>query len=315
MYYYFSADFPAAMKLNGIYVGELHETVKAMNVNALSPPLIEICPLGLSAGSINFILNDDLLISPTENLSVTDLKGGYLLKFTKRQKWQEFKILAQEKLPHAVITVFYDGTLKLSIETEKDFFAKTFDFCIDSAEIIPFTLNGVNVIAIKLCGKTDILCVYDLSSKIKELFFRPVHSFTTDGEFTTTEKLCDMAKHQITCSWTLDNGCLIERTRSVTRSNKFDLSRLNEKLIPYAFIEEFIAGGNIDDYTTGNVKEHADSLGGFLGNFIGVMPPPTFRTIEEVGLIYKKKENLYYAEYFTFDLDGRKICNIKKCDR
>lgn len=315
MYYYFSADFPAAMKLNGIYVGKLHETVKAMKLSTQDAPLIELCPLGLSTGGVNFILNEDLLINSAENLSVTDLKGGYLLKFTRRQNYQEFKIFAQEKLPYAVVTVFNDGSLKLSIESEKDFFAKTFDFCIDTAEIIPFTLNGVNVVAIKLCGKIDILCLYIVSPDIKELFCRPVHSFTTDGEFSTTEKLCDMAKHQITCSWTLNDGTLKERTRSVTKSDKFDLSRLPKKLIPYAFIEELFAGGNIDDYTTGNVKEHADSLSGYLGDFIGVMPPPTFRNVEEVGLIYKKKDNLYYAEYYTFDFDGRKICNVKKSDR
>ena len=314
MYYYFSADFPVAMKLNGIYVGELQSTVKAMNIDAQNAPLIEICPLGINCATLNFILNDNLLSAPPDGLLVTDLKGGYLLKFTKRQNNSQFKVLSQTKLPYAVITVFNDGALKLSIETENDIFAKTFEIYTDSAEIIPFTLCGVRSVAIKLCSNVDVLCVYSLNENITELFCRPVHDFTTDGEFTTTERLCDMAKHQITCAWELDNGILKERKRTVTRSQKFDLSRLSEKLIPYAFIEEFATGGEIDCYVTDSVKENANFLGGYLGDFIGVMPPPIFRSPEEVGLIYKKKDNLFYTEYYTFEFEERKICNIKKCD-
>ena len=236
MYYYFSADFPSAIKLNGIYIGELQSTVKAIDIQAETFPLIEICPLKVNSITLNFILNDDLLTNPPERLIVTDLKGGYLLKFCEKQRKHGFNVISQKKLPYAVITVFNEDGLKLSIETPNDFFAKTLNINTQSVEIEPFTLCGKKAVAIKFDEKNPLLCVYLIEEKITELFFRSVDTFSIDGEFTTTERLSDMAKHKITCSWTLEQNVLTEKLRSVTSSEKFDINKLHIRLLPYAFI-------------------------------------------------------------------------------
>ena len=60
------------------------------------------------------------------------------------------------------------------------------------------------------------------------------------------------------------------------------------------------------------MKEHADKLKGFLGDFIGVMPPPKFRNPDEIGLIYKISDDRFKVTYITAELNGEKITNIKK---
>ena len=43
MYYYFTSDYPAVLKLNGLYLGSIKDTVKSLSAN--QPPFIEVCPL------------------------------------------------------------------------------------------------------------------------------------------------------------------------------------------------------------------------------------------------------------------------------
>ena len=87
---------------------------------------------------------------------------------------------------------------------------------------------------------------------------------------------------------------------------------INEKLVPYAMLEELLVGGNVKPYLTGTVLENCDKLPSFFGDFIGVMPPPFFRNSQEVGLIYKNATNKYTVEYFTFEYTEKKLSGIKK---
>ena len=143
---------------------------------------------------------------------------------------------------------------------------------------------------------------------------REVDGYSTDGEFTTVENYKDMAKHTVTTVWDLNNGSFKQGSVKIEKDEKFSTELLPDKLIPYAFLEALSTGDAVDEYITGNVKDNADKLSGFFGDFIGVMPPPTFRNIDEVGLIYSCASNVYRADYFTFELSNGKISNIKKAD-
>ena len=314
MYYFFSSNYPAVIKLNGIYYGEITDTLKSINIETQDLPFIEVCPLNGIAEPLNFLLCDDFLSYPPDNVCVTDLVGGYMLKFNATTKKQQFSVINQQKFSNAVVTVFNDNGLKISVETPSDFFAKSLNMPADSAEITPFTLNGCNLIAVNFSGGKNVLAVYSLDRKVNELFFREVFSYSLDGGLTTVEKLTDMAKHVITVNWELTNHLLTEKSRSVNRSEKFKIDNLPKPLLPYAFIEELYASGQVLDYLSNGIKENADKLCAYFGEFIGVMPPPIFRSPEELGLIYKISSNKYSVKYFTFELEDRKICNIKKSD-
>ena len=314
MYYFFSSNYPAVIKLNGIYYGEITGTVKSINIETADLPFIEVCPLNGIAEPLNFLLSKDFLSSPPDNVCVTDLNGGYMLKFNAPPKRQEFSVITQRKFSNAVVTVFHDNGLKISVETPNDFFAKSLNLQADGAEITPFNLSGYNLIAVHFTGEVNVLAVYSLDGKISELFFREVFSYSLDGCFSTTENLTDMAKHCITVNWELSNGSLTEKSRTVKRSEKFQTENLPEPLLPYAFMEELYASGQVLDYLSDGIKENVDKLIEYFGSFIGVMPPPIFRKPKEVGLIYKVSANKYTVKYYIFELENRKICNIKRTD-
>lgn len=314
MYYYFTCNYAAAIKINGIYYGTLCETVKSLRIDGDFAPLIEICSLNGRAQNVNFILDEQFLCTPPDNILLTDLKGGYLIKINQTETRADFNIINQQKFNGAIVTVFNENGLKISIETGYDFFAETLNLCVDNAEIIEFYLGNEHFIAVHLKSEKPLLLVYNLSKPIKKVFCREVDEFATSPTFTTTEKMSDIAKHIITSTWDFSNGQFIRKELSCKCAQDFDAEKLNENVLPFAFFEEVYAGGNYENYLSDDLSKNADKLKGFLGEFIGVIPPPKFRNDNEVGLIYKKTENKYSAEYYSVCIENNKITNIKKTD-
>ncbi len=311
MYFYFSSAYPSALKLNGAYLGTLGKSVKACNLDLSTPTLIEVCPLCEGETGATVILDDGFNGNITSG-SVTDLRGGYLIKFNRTCRGGEFKVFAQEKFPDAGVTVFNDGGLKISIETPSDFFAEEIRENISSAVVQKNALDGHAVIAVELKGEKSMLYLFKIDGVIEKIFEGEIDSFSFENGFTTTEKFLDMAKHEVIKEWRINNGVFTEKTRKVTRSENFEPNAIPVRLLPFAFIEEFLTGGDILPYLDESIKENADKFSGYLGEALGVMPPPLFRSIDEVGLIYKVADNRYRVDYFTFEFKEKKICNVKK---
>ena len=313
MYFCFSSTHPAVVKIDGIYFGNVYLEPKSCNFDDSHLPFIEICPLNGCSTGMNFFPNEEFLSNPPESVSVTNLKGGYLINLFNPPTKKEFTVIAQEKSPYLVVTVFSENGDKLSIETPNGFYSETFPFCVHSAEIRSINLDGKDFLLI-VCHLDDgqFINVYDLDGKTIKLFGKEVSDFKTDGQFTTTIYYRDVAKHCVCSTWEYKNGKINEKSRSVTCSDNFDKDKLACEIIPYAFLEELLVGGDVDCFLTGSIMENKNKLKGFFGDFIGVFPPPVFRSFNEIGLIYRKGNNRYSVEYFVFGLDGKKINSIKK---
>ncbi len=311
MYYYFSAKFASILKINGVYYGQINQTTKRVEILDRNP-FIEVCPLELEHYPFSFILSDDFLLSPPKSVSVVDLKGGYFIEFNFLQDNSPFSILIQEKFNYAVVTVFKENGLKVSIETPSDFYAETLAFSTQSAKITPFTLANKHLVAISFSGAETLLNCYLLENNIQKVFSKKVIDYSFNNGFSSTEEFVDIAKHKLTIRWTINDDKLVKQDFSLARTKDFCPQDLPEHLIGYAFLEELVCGGEITDYLADSVKENKDFLTGFLGEFLGVMPPPDFRERNEIGLIYRCTENKYKVEYFTFEIQDKKIYNIKK---
>ncbi len=312
MYYYFSSEYPAVLKLNGIYYGLINDSVKAINLLD-GQTFAEICPLDGKGQSVNFMLVLGGKIV-NEKLSVTDLKGGFLIKALMCEQNTQFNILTQRKFDDAVITVFNDNGLKVSVETPTDFFADNFELRAQSAEIFRTDNFGVKLLAVKFNGNKTSLVAYAINQKINKIFFDHVDDFSLDENFITHKSYRDMAKHSVKTEWEYLNGKLTAKKHTVTCGKRLEVPTLHTRLLPYAFFEELLVGGNVEPFLSPSMQKNAKHLKGYLGEFIGVMPPPIFRKIEEIGLIYKVGEKDYQVNYCTVDLENHLICNVKKAD-
>lgn len=310
MYYYFSSEFPSAIKLNGIYLGYITDTVKCIDVDAKGA-FIEICPTSQNCNAINFTLDDSFVQNPPTNVTVTDMKGGYLIKFLRPNYDPNFKVICQQKFSDLVATLFNENGLKLSLETPTDFFADNFCLQVKNGELIKTDVLGAPILCLRLLGEKQYLACYLYKEKIKKIFFDQIESFDFENGFSTTKKFVDIQKHTVTTEWQLKNDLLIVKSKTVQNAPSFNIEKLNAKLLPFAMLEELLVGGNVLPYLNEGMQQNAQKLKGYLGNFIGVMPPPLFRSIDELGLVYPNGDRKYIVKYFTFELDDRKICNIK----
>lgn len=316
MYFYFFSEYPAAVKLQGIYYGKIDRSVKFCRLS-YPLPLVEICPLTDAGNYYTFFPDEKFLSAPPEYLSVTDLKGGYMLRFSASAKKDGFKILAQEKFSELSLTVFSDNGYKLSVETVNGSYIEELDFKpLSVTASMGVTGNAGLLFCEFLTEKGKILQVYK-TADVTLLLKKEYVEFTVfeDG-FALTEKLFDIAKHKIVYYFTFDGKSVAENRakREVTADGNFCPEDLVAGVIPYAFCEEFSVGGDYGYYLSDEIKENADKLGEYLGNFIGVTTPPAFKEQDRVGLVYKKGERTYSVEYFLFDLEGGKIVNVKKVD-
>ena len=312
MYFYFTGEYKSAIKINGTFYGVLSQAFKTLRIDN-GCPLIEICPLEKSGQTINLILDEEFLSSPPNGVSVTNLKGGYLLKFYKKYNDNEFKIITQQKFADCIATLFNENGLKLSIETKDDFYAETFSFNASNAQISRFELNGNKFLCLFFEDNSNLI-IYNIGTTTKKVFSREVKEFSTDKSFITTESYKDIAKHQIKTEWAYELGEFVAKNINATFSPNFSIKNLHPKLIPYAFLEALSLGAEWKDYLYSHILENADKLKGFFGEYFGVIPPPTFRKENEVGLVYKIKENLYSVDYYTFETIDNLISNIIKVE-
>ncbi len=309
MYFYFNSERPAVLKIDGELQGTANGE-KCFNFNGA--PLVELCPLCTSETPSCFYLNDEFLSCPPDGFAVTDMRGGYYVLRTFRKTQTAFSVLAQKKFPDAIITVFTENGLTASIETPRGSFAETLFIDAESANVSRERINGTDVIFITLkTAAKKVLCAYSLNP-VRRVFTREVDGFEITSEaLITKEKLNDIAKHEITVAWKATD-VFKEISREAVCSPSFGADRVCDLILPYVFAEEFFAGGDFRRYLEDSVKENADKLGGFFGEFIGVCPPPFFRDYKEVGLIKKRGKNAYYIDYFIFETENGKISGLKK---
>ena len=312
MYYYFASNFPSAVKINGAFLGVISNETKFCDVDS-NDAFVEICSLSPAEPNVNFLLNNEFLLNPPDNVAITDLKGGYLIKCNSLCLNEKFSLLAQEKTDLFIASVFTDNGLKISIETPYDFFADQIRLTVKRAKIEYFSLNNHKFVLVCLISDKQHIIVYDVTNKIEKVLLKEVFSYSIQSGFETIEKLQDIAKHEIKTEWTFDEKFTAKNV-TISTSPDFTLNSLPLPVIPYAFAEELLTSGNVLCYLSDKMKPNADKLKGYLGDFIGVMPPPIFREDNEVGFIYKLTENKYEVKYHTFELFDGKINNINSCD-
>ena len=311
MYYYFSSSYPAIIKINGIYFGEISKSVKFINIDDESS-FVEVCPLLEDFSNVNFILNKEFLSSTHSFISITDMKGGYLINFLPNYQKKEFIVYNQQKFPNAVFTCYAENGNKLSIESQSDFLIENVNFYFDNVNVFCHK-NYFNLFFVVFIGEKTLVNVYKITDKIERVFSSVCDEFNKE-DLSLKTLFCDMSKHVVVKKLVISNDSIKEEIESITKKKQLSYSNLNPLLIPYAFLENFLLGDEHLVFLSDNIKENADKLKDYFSNFIGIMPPPFFRDSNQIGLIYKISNNKFEVKYFTFSLSGQKIENISQID-
>lgn len=307
MYYYFSAITPLFLRLGGANFGVISEGVRAVNVDGA--PLIELIPLSYGSCSFNFFPTDEFLCSPPEFASVTDMQGGYLIKILNFPAKKGFGSIKQERLGNALVTVFNDDGYKISIDSPNGFYTEALPFSFTDVQISPLTLSGKSFICAIFKGERLFIDLYD--EKCEKVFSTVADEFSLNGGLFVSELKNDIAGHKIERSFDFSGENIVEINRKVCFTKPFSIFSLPEKVLPFAFLEELLIGGDVSSYLSDELNGKTQKIKDFFGNFIGVSPPPTFRSFDEVGVVYRTGDRTYKVEYASFSVENRKITNFK----
>lgn len=312
MYYYFHSDANCAVKLNGIYYGIIGKTIKGVRVDGDFCPFVEIIPASGKKGGYSFLLGKEVLTAPFSGLTVTDLKGGYLLNFTDVETDDEFYSVKEEKIYDTDVKIFNDKGIIIAVTNRCGKTKERVCFYDKQVTVTPFSFCGSPVIAVFFENEKR-LYLFDVASVPRKIFENKVSAFSVKGDFATKYVLPDMAKHTVIVYYNYDGKNLSEKNRTVSAQKDFSIISLPQNLVPYAMMEALLAGDDLTPFLTGKTAENKDRIKGFFGEFTGITPPPAFKPQELLGVVRKISDKIYSVEYFSFEFEDGKICNIKKC--
>ncbi len=301
---YFLSSRPCALTLNDAYFGISDRFERFAEISLKDNVFVRFTPE--NAQPIGFFLNESVRFSPPTGCEVYLLENAlaiYARDFPPSDL--TLKILKQKRFEKNLITLFYQGELQLSIETEKGFFVSTLPPAFENSELI--FESGVFIL------KTpNILAVYTLSGECA-LMENVISCSIEAGTLYAVLPLSDSLGRVADCAWELSEQgvtrtkCTLLQSR--TKSGESDPETLKAELLPFAFFESVLLGANYASFLSDDLAPQADKLKGYLGDFCSV----TLTDDPSVcGLVYKKADRLFEIVHFSVTLENGKITDIKR---
>ena len=301
---YFLSYIPAAMKLNGIYVGTIDGFERHVELDPEDGILAEIIPDG-NLQPVNFFLNERFFYNPPEFADVYHMDGDALVYMREYSpKGVNINVIYQTRFCGNLVTVFSQGGVYLSIEGAEY-----------SLELLPLQFSDIRAEERTIAGRS-VLALYAgeylliISDYGKKIFLNRIESaeFGETLKITAAFETCTAAKAECEYSYDGERLTLISAETVETRTPE-------EDIIHFAFFESVLTRGNFIDYLSDDLKPKAGDLQSYLGGFVSVAIPHekfylVHGDIKCAGLVYPKSKNLFEIKYFAVDIEHGKISNI-----
>ncbi len=301
---YFLSSRPCALTLNDAYFGLTDRFERFSEISLKDNVFVRFTPE--NAQPIGFFLNESVLHNPPVGCEV------YLLENAIAIYAQGFppcdltlKIVKQKRFEKSLITLFYQGELHGSIETEKGFFISTLPPAFENSELLfesgLFILKAPNMLAVYTLSGERVLMENTLSCKVEA------------GMLYATLPLSDSLGRVADCAWEMSEKgvtrtkCTLLQSR--TKSGESDPETIKAELLPFAFFESVLLGADYVSMLSDDLAPQADKLKGYLGDFCSV----TLTDDPSVcGLVYKKAERLFEIVHYTVSIENGKITDIRR---
>lgn len=294
---YFLSAIPCALRVNGLFFGTVNTFERFADCSLKDNLFIEFLPENFAP--IRFFLTENIRFSAPEGCEVYLLRDGIAL-YARDFLYPDtrLQILSQIKKENLLITFFRQGKTQLCAEWNTGFFTSEFpEFLFPcQAEL----LDGI----LLLRGENGV-AVYDEEGKILLCEKTVSHSF--EGNILQARlPLSDRLGRFADCQWRLEKGGCIREKFTLLQSAEKEIP--TGELIPYAFFESVLFGGDYTQFLSEELTQKADGIPSFLGEYESVVltERPT-----ECALIRRKGERIFEASYFTVELQNKRICDIK----
>lgn len=303
---YFLSERPAALKLNGTYMGVIDSFERFADVDPADKILAEAVPDG-DALPLSFFIDDKLFKAPPDFLDVYLLGGDavvYVSRYERRSRG--LKVISQTTFSGGQYTLFStDGRVYLNCERGEKCALYELPHCLENAEFREERCGGRPVLVLSGGGYLTVI-----SEDGRRVFYNPAESYGCGDKLTVTVNFNTCAGCRAECVFGYDGQSFtLESSRTEERVPPA------ENVLHFAFFESVLTRGDYKKYLCDELKKDADALPGFLGGFVDVSVPyrkfyDLHGDIKAAGLVYPQLKNLFTVKYFAVDMDGGKITNI-----
>lgn len=288
----FLSAVPCALTVGGAYCG-ITDTFDRYAEIRLKDNLFA-CFSPQNALPLGFFLNERLFFSPPEGVEVYLLRDGasvYAKDFPARSP--DVRIVAQERFLSDLVTVYFQGKVYLSIDTDGGFFVQPLSLRYESAEIKKrdglFFIEGKNA-----------LCIFN--ARGKKLFDEEINGYSYEGDVLKAELPLYGGGRVLRGEWALtDEECF--------SASKKTFGASDEGLKTYDFFENFRTGVDVMQVLSDELKADGDFLRSFLGDYEHVFPCDDEN---ECGVLRKKGARIFEADYFRAEWKEDKITDLQK---
>ena len=144
----------------------------------------------------------------------------------------------QQNFNYALATLYTDTLLKLSIETNSDFYIEDINFAPTTSRIDYFVMNNNKFILLHLTGSSQLLNIYHLTDKIKKVFSMAIDDYSINEALEISINYIDVLKHSVKYFFEFKNDCFTLIKQEVIR--KSGLNTFNNDLLKFMFFEELL---------------------------------------------------------------------------
>ena len=301
---YFLSYLPAALKLNGLYVGTIDGFERHIELDPADNVLAEIVPCD-NLQQLNFFLNEKFFKAPPSFADVYLMDGGALVYIREYGvKDVKLNVIYQTRFFGNLITVFAQGGIYLSIEGA-EYNLTPLPLSFSELRAAQNTISGREVLV--LYGGNQAVII---SENGKTVFMNAAEKleFGENLKVTAGFETCTAAKAECIYSYDGNELTLISSKTVETRPPE-------KEILHFAFFESVLTRGDYTKYLDEELKPRAEDLKSYFGEFVSVTVPPEkfylkHGNILAAGLVYPKSKNLYEVKYFAVDITDDKISNI-----
>lgn len=285
---FFLSEEPCALFAGGAYLGVVDGFERSAELDPADCLFLEFIPNSRYL-PVRFVFDENFLIDPPEQIELYFLENAVCIRaagFVRAD--QSLTVLFQQRFQSAMLTLTLQGKLQLFFSGKT---SKLIDLpnclsdCKAEETAFGYLLRSENAFAlISFTGELLLASEGKVISKEKTLVAEvPFH---------------DCLQHTALCEW--KDGVLVScKIRSSLPPTQATLA--------LALFESLLIGADCVPFLTEEMREKAEFLREFLGDFCSVA---LCEKPDKIGLVYKRRERIFSVRYFRVETEGEKIKNI-----
>lgn len=285
---FFLSEQPCALFAGGAYLGIVDGFERFTELDPKDCLFFEFVPLN-GYLPVRFILDERFLLSPPPEIELYFLENAICVRAVNfLLADQSLKVLWQKRFGKTRFTLVLQGKLQLYFENGELHIIDLpprFMHCRAEETDFGYLLSTDTAFAL-LSFSGELLLVSEGKILCKQ------------GKLSAEVPLNDCLLHTAECEW--EEGRLVSckiKTPNAPAPATFAL----------AFFESLLIGADCEPFLTEEMRERAEYLKDFLGEFLSVV---LCDEPEKIGLVYLRYERVYDVRYFRVEINEEKISNI-----